>query len=135
MWLLYQRLIFATFFSFKFTEIVFIDHQSGNKAYFNRRTQVPITAAGNYGKAAGTYGLWDGVGAMSSAYAYQLLICDQWFYAGFFVTGDCYKNCDSWCGDYGSPYFRTASTSHRGVAFNTLGHVTLANRLISVGLR
>ncbi|XP_078371591.1 uncharacterized protein LOC144655242 [Oculina patagonica] len=128
-----------------FTEIIFIDHQAGTKVYFKRRTNLPITTADNYGKAAGTYGLWDGVGA-NNAYSYQLLICDiSAFYSGFFISGYttyqqtyCYKHCNSWCGDGTSPYFRTAFANNAGsggVAFNTNGHNALSNRLISVGLR
>jgi len=94
----------------------------------------------NYGKTASAYGLWDGMGAMSNAYAYQLLICNHSFYSGFFVSGytnNCYKRCVQWCGDGKSPYFRTASTSaaYKGVAFNTNGAKALGNRLMSVGLR
>ncbi|KAL9972060.1 hypothetical protein ACROYT_G018299 [Oculina patagonica] len=124
-----------------FTEIIFIDHQTGNKAYFKRQASQSITSAENYGNAAGTYGLWDGVGA-DNAFSYQLLICDHWFYSGFFVsgyTGNCYKLCYSWCMDQSSPYFRSASTDwdFRGVAFNINGHRpnVVGNRLKSVGLR
>jgi len=121
-----------------FKEIIFIDHHTGRKSYFKRRNQVPITAAVNYGNSGSAQGLWDGVGA-SSAYSYQLLICDHSFYSGFFVSGytNCYKQCNSWCGDRNSPYFRTSSTSasYKGVAFNTNGHRPLGNRLMSVGLR
>ena len=126
---------------FQFTEIMFVDHQSGSKAYFKRQTNQPITAADNYGNAAGTYGLWDGVGT-DDAYSYQLLICDDPFYSGFFVSGytnNCYKQCRYWCGDSASPYFRTASNHslYKGVAFNTNGHYpnVVNNSLISVGLR
>ncbi|KAL9971685.1 hypothetical protein ACROYT_G017883 [Oculina patagonica] len=122
-----------------FTEIIFVDHQTGAKIYFRRQTNLPITAAAKYGNDGSPYGLWHGVGA-NNAYSYQLLICDHSFYSGFFVsgyTGNCYKRCNSWCGDLSSPYFRTASTSssYKGVAFNTNGHRPLSNRLISVGLR
>ena len=124
----------------QFTEIIFVDHQTGAKVYFKRRTNLPITAAANYGNAAAA-GLWHGVGA-NSAYSYQLLICDTSFYSGFFISGftsNCYKQCGSWCGDTASPYFRTAATSssYRGVAFNTNGHSPNipSSRLISVGLR
>ncbi|KAJ7388495.1 calcium ion binding [Desmophyllum pertusum] len=124
-----------------FSEIMFIDRQTGKKVFFKRQTKTPITAAHNYGNAAGTYGLWDGVGT-NNGYSYQLLICDHSFYSGFFVsgyTGSCYKQCNSWCGDKASPYFRTASTNaaYKGVAFNTNGHQPniLSNRLISVGVR
>ena len=118
---------------------MFVDHQTASKIYFKRQVNQSITAAGNYGNAAGTYGLWDGVGA-SNSYLYQLLICDTSFYAGFFISGytsNCYKGCNSWCNDVHSPYFRTPSTSasYLGVAFNTNGHRLLSNRLITVGLR
>ena len=125
---------------------MFIDHETGRKAYFTRRSQTPITAADNYRyNHGGVYGLWDGVlpdglGASNYTYhSYQLLICDNLFFSGFFVSGytHCYKHCHWWCGDTKSPYFRTASTNSRykGVAFNENGHRRLSNRLISVGLR
>ena len=120
---------------------MFLDHQTLAKVYFKRRTNQSITANLNYGNGASTYGLWDGVG-VSDTYHYQLLICDTSFYSGFFVSGytnDCYKQCDSWCNDPVSPYFRTASSDEHfkffGVAFNTTGHRSLYKRLISVGLR
>lgn len=123
----------------KFTEILFIDHQTEDRAYFKRRESRSIMATMNYGKNADTYGLWDGVGT-DNAYSYQLLICSHSFYSGFFVSGftrNCFKFCSSWCGDTHSPYFRTASTSpsYKGVAFNINGHKPLDNRLISVGVR
>jgi len=124
-----------------FTEIIFIDHQTGNKAYFKRNSSLSITAAAIYGKNGSASGLWDGVGT-NKAYSYQLLFCDHSFYSGFFVSGytnTCYKKCHNWCGDTYSPYFRTASTDSRygGVAFNTNGHEpnVVGNRLMSVGLR
>ena len=84
---------------FQFTEIMFVDHQTGNKTYFKRQVNQFITAADNYGNGASTYGKWNSVGANNS-YHYQLLICDTSFYAGFFVSGhtsNCFKTCDSWC--------------------------------------
>ena len=118
---------------------MFLDHQTLAKGYFKRRPNQPITANLNYGNGASTYGLWDGVG-VSDAYDYQLLICDTSFYSGFFVSGytdDCYKQCDSWCHDLVSPYFRTATTSphYSGVSFNINGYRPVNKRLISVGLR
>ena len=130
------------------TEIIFIDHQTGNKTYFTRQTETgsletrePITAADNYGKDADTYGLWDGVGAVDNAYSYQLLICDEnTGFSGFFVSGhmNCYKRCAWWCGDTTSPYFRTSSAhgGYQGVVFNKNGHANIVDkRLMSVGLR
>ena len=127
------------FLTFKFTEIIFVDHQTEDRAYFKRRESQPIMATMNYGKTADTYGLWDRVGT-DNAFPYQLLICDHSFYSGFFISGftrNCFKFCHSWCGDTFSPYFRTASTSpsYKGVAFNINGHRPLDNRLVSVGVR
>ena len=132
--------LFYCLVSLQFTEIIFIDHQTGNKTYFKAKSNQSMTTASNYGKRADTYGLWDGVGSVSSAYSYQLLICDTSFFAGFFVSGftnNCYKQCDDWCGDTQSPYFRTAASSafYLGVAFNANGHRPLNNRKMSVGLR
>lgn len=122
-----------------FTEIMFVDHQTGNKVYFKRKSNHSVKAAANYGNSASALGSWDAVGA-SRSYSYRLLICDTSFYSGFMVsgfTGNCDKGCDHWCGDYSSPYFRTASTNslYKGVAFNTNGAKPLNNRLMSVGLR
>ena len=126
-------------FLLQFTEIIIVDHKTGDKVYFRRKTNLTIRAAGKYGKKAKTYGLWEGFGAMNSSYSYQLLICDTSFYTGFFVSGytNCYKRCNHWCDDHKSPYFRTASTrsSYKGVAFNTNGARSVSTRLISVGLR
>ena len=122
----------------QFTEIIFVDHQTGSKVYFKQQEGQPITAALNYGNAADTYGLWDGFGT-SNAYSYQLLICDIPFYSGFLVsgyTGSCDKHCHFWCGDLVSPYFRTAAgLSYTGVAINSNGAHSLNKRLMSVGLR
>ncbi|KAM7426060.1 hypothetical protein ABFA07_022606 [Porites harrisoni] len=124
----------------EFTEIIFVDHKTGNKAYFKQKTNLTtIRAAGNYGKQADTYGSWEGFGAINDLYSYQLLICDTSFYTGFFVSGytNCYKRCNHWCLDYKSPYFRTASTRslYKGVTFNTNGARSVSTRLMSVGLR
>ncbi|KAJ7369595.1 calcium ion binding [Desmophyllum pertusum] len=133
-----------------FTEIIFSDHQTGNKTYFTRQTaetwsleaSEPITAADNYGKDAGTYGLWDGVGAVDNLYSYQLLLCDEiTTFSGFFVSGftrNCFKKCIHWCDDTTSPYFRTSSAhgGYQGVVFNKNGHANIVDkRLMSVGLR
>ena len=125
---------------------MFIDHKTGNKAYFKRRNRQAIKVAENYGMTAATYGLWDSVGA-DTAFSYQLLICDKesssnMKYSGFFIsgyTGQCYKTCEIWCNDKISPYFRTSSgkNGYKGVAFNVNAHDPnlVSNRLISVGLR
>ena len=116
-----------------------MDHETGEKAYFKRQTNQPITAAGNYGNSASTFGLWDNMIAIDG-YSYQLLICDNSFYSGFLVSGfvnQCYKGCNNWCSDSASPYFRTAANRSdvTGVAFNVNGHSPRSNKLVSVGLR
>ena len=118
---------------------MFIDHQTGSKVYFKRKSNHPVKAAANCGKNGSAFGLWDVVGA-SSSYFYELLICDHPFYSGFMMsgfTGNCSKQCHDWCADYSSPYFRTATTSsgYNGVAFNANGARAVSNRLMSVGLR
>lgn len=128
-----------------FTEVIFVDQNTDHKAYFSRVSEAPpIKAEAHYGQVGSAFGLWEGHGTVSSAYTgdYQLLICDHSFYSGFFVsgfTGNCYKQCHSWCGDTSSPYFRTAATSslYDGVAFNVNGHHpnNVPNRLMSVGVR
>ncbi|KAK2563142.1 hypothetical protein P5673_013486 [Acropora cervicornis] len=69
-----------------FTEIMFVDHQTGKKVYFKRKSNLPVKAAANYGKTGSAFGLWDAVGA-SRSYSYQLLICDHPFYSGFMMSG------------------------------------------------
>ena len=132
---MYRKPIICCFI--QFTEIIFVDHETGSNVYFKQRADQRITAALNYGYAAGTYGLWDGVGT-NNAYLYQLLICDQPFFSGFLVSGytdNCYKQCTKWCADNVSPYFRTATSSSTGVAFNSNGARSHSKRLMSVGLR
>lgn len=121
----------------EFREILFVDETTGEKAFFTYKLSSPLTARGNY--RAQLPGLWQGGGVADTSYEYQLLICDLHVYSGFFIskyTG-CYKRCDHWCGDFSSPYFRSASTAshYAGVAFNANGHRPLSSRLISVGLR
>ncbi|XP_028395774.1 uncharacterized protein LOC114519797 [Dendronephthya gigantea] len=125
-----------------FTEVMFVDEKSKQKAAFTKEGP-PITFAGSYDKKAGSYGLWtaneDGVA--TTAYKYQMVICDTSFLKGLFVSGytnNCYKHCDSWCNDRLSAYFRTSPVSdpgYKGVAFNENGQRPNPNRLISVGIR
>ena len=57
---------------FQFTEIMFVDYQTGNKAYFKRQVNQSITAAHNYGNGASSYGKWNSVGANN---AYHITSC------------------------------------------------------------
>ena len=128
-------------FFLQFREILFVDEATGDKAFFTNTLGSALVAVGNYGTQLPE--LWTtGGGVANTSYQYQLLICDDTsFYSGFMISGytQCYKRCDHWCGDYSSPYFRSASITFRqhygGVAFNVNGARPLNNRLVSVGLR
>ena len=119
---------------------MFVDEKSKQKAVFTKSGS-PVTFTGNYGKKADAYGLWTAQGVASTAYKYQMLICDTTFYKGLHFSGytkSCYKSCNSWCSDTTSPYFRTSAVSdprYNGVAFNENGHRPRPNRLISAGIR
>ena len=114
-----------------------MDEATRQKAFFTYKLNSTLVAAANYGKQFPS--MWLGNGVVDTKYEYQLLICDTYFYSGFFISGytNCSKVCTRWCNDILSPYFRSASTSSRyaGVAFNINGHSPQGNRLISVGLR
>lgn len=127
------RLIFFS----QFGEILFVDETTGQKAFFKYKLGSPLVAMGNFGVRLPA--LFVGGGIANTNYEYQLLICDNPFYSGFFVSGftNCLKRCNHWCSDVVSPYFRSAAThaGYKGVAFNVNGHSPRNNRLISVGLR
>lgn len=121
---------------------MFVDEKSKEKASFSK-TGPEITFNNNYNKGASTYGQWNGHGIASANSQYQLMICDAEFYKGIHVSGNiikCYKECDGWCHDGTSPYFRTAVFENErrkfyGVAFNENGFRQQPKRLISVGIR
>ncbi|XP_028412654.1 uncharacterized protein LOC114535551 [Dendronephthya gigantea] len=123
-----------------FTEVIFVDEKSKQKAAF-KKSGSPVTFTGNYDKRANAYGLWTAQGVATTQYKYQMLICDTTFYKGLHFSGftkNCYKQCNNWCSDTTSAYFRTSAVSHqsyKGVAFNQNGHKPLPNRLISAGIR
>ena len=130
--------LFVFFFILQFREILFVDETTGQQASFTYEENSMLVAQGNYRSQLPE--LFQGGGIADTSYKYQLLICDIPFYSGFFISGytsNCFKHCHHWCGDLGSPYFRSASTSpsYAGVAFNSNGHRPLNSRLISVGLR
>ena len=125
----------------QFSEIVFINEETGEKEYFTTKSGAKMKLISSYGDSAQPQGLWDSHGLADSSYSYQLLICDHAFYSGFHVSGytNCYKQCANWCGDKSSPYFRTSATDSKysGVAFNANGHSpnVVPKKLVSVGLR
>ena len=136
----HKILLMHDFLVFQFTEVMFVDEKSKQKAAFNKSGPA-VTFTGNYNKNAGAYGLWTAHGVASRQYKYQMLLCDTSFYKGFLFSGftkRCYKRCDYWCRDSKSSYFRTAAVSsakYKGVAFNENGAEAKSNRLISAAIR
>ena len=123
----------------QFTDVMFVDEKTKQKASFTK-TGPEITLKNNYNKQASAYGQWNAHGIASDSMKYQLVICHTSLYKGLIVSGytkSCYKQCNSWCGDYASPYFRTASdrSNFNGVAFNVNGARSQPKRLISAGIR
>ena len=124
---------------FQFTEVIFVDEKSKEKAAF-KKSGLAVKFSGNYNKKADAYDLWTAKGVPSTKFKYQMLVCDTSFYKGLHFSGytNCYKKCDNWCGDTSSPYFRTSAAKkqgYSGVAFNENGHKEVKNRLISAGIR
>ncbi|EDO47183.1 predicted protein [Nematostella vectensis] len=125
----------------EFNEIVFTN--GADHAWFKRQGDLALKVKSSYTNDtdyADANGLWEGNGVASTSYLYQLLLCDDTFLKGFFVSGfieNTYKRCNNWSGDRSSNYYRLAAakTSFAGVAFNENGHIALPNKLMSVGLR
>ncbi len=97
----------------------------------------------NYYVGGSTFGLWNGFGVAPQSYQYQIQICDaasglaaQLMVSGF--TG-CYKECNSWCSDESTAYFRMQSPNNPGAylgnAWNENGHGNVGLKLVSYGVR
>ena len=120
--------------------MIFVDETTKERAAFNKSGPA-VTFSGNFNKMADVFGLWTAHGVASTDFQYQMLICDTDFYKGLHFSGyvdGCFKECDGWCNDNNSPFFRTSPVSYadyQGVAFNENGHRILSNRLISAGIR
>ena len=95
--------------------------------------------------ARGTSGTTSSLSTLN-AYSYQLQICDRSdsFYVGLMMSGvnpsGCMKECNSWCSDLSSPYFRhsyqeSSGGSYAGVCFAENGHRVCSGKLMAVGLR
>ena len=98
---------------FQFTEIIFEDHQTGNKIYFESRNNQAIKASLNYGKSAHTYGLWDGVGGLI-----RLIPKSFWFVmicstgASWFLPT---QGIVSWHAPIGAPMLARHSSAQRSL--------------------
>lgn len=121
-----------------FSEILYISHNTLEKAWFASESGISFTASSlGYWAASGLDGRSPGSlflarGAANTAYFYQLLICAD---SGFFMSGyynNLYKTCSNWQGDYASAYFKTGNS---GIPFNENGFGTLPLNLVSVGVR
>ena len=126
-----------------FTDVLYHRHDTNERAWFTAQQGGPFTLNGlgfsANGSATGT--LFTPNGAADLDWSYQLTVCDaSWMWTGLMMSGytNCYKQCNSWCGDTQSPYFRIDGDSgndYNGVAFNEPGHTTVSYKLMSVGVR
>ncbi|CAB4039465.1 Hypothetical predicted protein [Paramuricea clavata] len=133
-----QNKLYLISILFQFTGVIFVDEATKEKAAFNK-SGLAVTFSGNYNKKADVFGLWTAQGVASADYQYQMLICDTGFYKGLHFSGyidGCFKECNNWCNDRSSPYFRTsAHKRYQGVAFNENGHTQTSKRAIRAGIR
>ncbi|MBM4353506.1 MAG: hypothetical protein FJ109_06865 [Deltaproteobacteria bacterium] len=125
-----------------FNGVMYVNHDASQKAWFLRDSEAKVTIAGvGYNVSGEQLGYWTAKALASNGYKYQLNVCDGgWMWVGLMMTGytNCWKQCGSWCGDTGSPYFRTDGDdggSYNGVSFNENGHKNVAYRTMSVGIR
>ncbi|MEC7987768.1 MAG: fibrinogen-like YCDxxxxGGGW domain-containing protein [Myxococcota bacterium] len=127
-----------------FTDTIYHNHDSGEKAWFTSQSGEPLTLNG-LGYNSGYHvhqTLFDAHGVASTNWSYEMNVCDDvWMHVGIMMTGyydGCHKRCGSWCDDVQSPYFRTngdVGYSYNGVAFNENGHGNVSSKLMSVGIR
>ena len=128
-----------------FTTVLYVRHSDNAKAWFTRNSPGNIVASStNWFVSGSAYGLFTGHGVANTSYSYQLNICDAgWMWTGFMITGytSCFKDCNNWCGDTSSPYYRpdgSDTSAYRGTAFNQNGHNSsgaLPSTLLSMGVR
>ena len=126
-----------------FTDVLYINHNNGQKAWFYSQSGTPLTVSNLGYNASGATAntLFTPGGVAATGWNYQLNVCDQgWMWVGLMMTGytGCYKQCGSWCSDTSSPYFRTDGDnggSYNGVAFNQNGHTNVGYKTMSVGIR
>jgi hypothetical protein len=126
-----------------FTDVLYINHDNGQKAWFYAQSNTPMTIdnIGYNGNGANAGTLFTPNGVAANTGNYQLMACDQsWMWVGLMMSGytGCYKQCGNWCGDTSTRYFRTDGDdggTYNGVAFNQNGHTTVSYKTMSVGIR
>ena len=125
-----------------FDSVLYVNHDNGQKAWFQRESGIKFTMeAVGYNTSGEQLGYWLAKELASTAYKYQLNICDEvWMWVGLMMTGysNCWKQCSDWCGDIGTEFYRTNGddgTKYRGVAFKQNGHGNVSYKTMSVGIR
>ena len=128
--------------------MIYLRHSDDANAMFRRNSGQDATIETlGFNVAGNVLGQWTGRGAASPNWSYQLNICDNtWMQVGLMMTGitsNCAKQCNNWCGDTSSPYYRTNGegngvanyNAYHGVAFAQNGHRNLEHQRMSVGIR
>lgn len=130
-----------------FHEVIYRNHASGQNAMFRRNNGQDTTIEANgFNTPGDRLGLWTARGDARANWSYQLNICDRtWMQVGLMMSGytNCWKACNSWCGDRATDYYRTNGegngvndgNSYHGVSFRENGHRNVADKLMSVGIR
>ena len=125
-----------------FSQVLYINHDANQTAWFSRDSGQAFTMQQmGYFTSGDLLGDWTAHGAAPTNYKYQLNICDDgWMWVGLMMSGHqgCWKQCNSWCGDTSTAYYRTDGddkNSYNGVAFNENGHTNVGYKTMSVGVR
>ena len=126
-----------------FDNVLYTNHDNGQQAWFSRDSGGKFTTEDSgYFSSGEELGHWTGHGVAPNSYKYQLNVCDEaWMWVGLMITGQtggCWKQCNSWCGDTSTVYFRTDGDdggSYNGVSFNQPGHTNVSYKTMTVGIR
>jgi hypothetical protein len=126
-----------------FNDILTINHATNQRAWFKQTSRTAFLMANyNYYVGGSNFGLWNGFGVAPQSYQYQIQICDITtdLSPELMVSGytSCYKQCNDWCGDGSTAYFRMQSPNHGaylGNAWNENGHGNVGLKLVSYGVR
>ncbi|TNF38079.1 MAG: hypothetical protein EP329_01455 [Deltaproteobacteria bacterium] len=129
-----------------FTDVLYVNEGNGQQAWFTKDDGVPIiagTTSADWNRNLNA--TFTGHGVTTTAYKYQLNICDEvWMQVALFVTGytgACWKACNNWCGDTSTVYYRPDGDynpnngTYHGLAFNENGHTNVSYKVLSSGIR
>ena len=141
-----------------FNDVIALNHDNGQVAWFKQQSRSAFKfSSTNYFVTGSAFGLWTGFGAAAtSSWSYQMGICDsasilapglwmsgsypQWDLMETLICAgytNCWKECNSWCGDTSTWYFRVESyyAGYYGVTWREQGHTDVSNKLVSYGIR